>query len=71
MTLGFPNVKAGSFTSQAVSTVELPQGQWPELIESLLHFVHSPADTNLRHSVGNQIHLRGYCECLCLVCNNR
>ncbi|KJA14399.1 hypothetical protein HYPSUDRAFT_204140 [Hypholoma sublateritium FD-334 SS-4] len=51
MTLGFPNVKAGSFTSQAVSTVELPQGQWPELIESLLHFVHSPADTNLRHPI--------------------
>ncbi|KJA28242.1 hypothetical protein HYPSUDRAFT_1092187, partial [Hypholoma sublateritium FD-334 SS-4] len=26
--LGFPNLKVGSFASQAMSTVELPQGQW-------------------------------------------
>lgn len=53
MTLGSPNVKAGNFASQAVSAiaaVELPQGQWPELIETLLGFVNNPTNTNLRIS---------------------
>ena len=53
MTLGSPNVKAGNFASQAVSAiaaVELPQGQWPELIETLLGFVNNATNTNLRIS---------------------
>lgn len=54
MTLGSPNVKVpGNFTSQVVSAiaaVELPQGQWPELIETLLGFVNNPTNTNLLFS---------------------
>ncbi|KJA12888.1 hypothetical protein HYPSUDRAFT_1084624, partial [Hypholoma sublateritium FD-334 SS-4] len=53
MTLSSSNIKAGNFASQAVSAiaaVELPQGQWPELIETLLGFVNNPTNTNLRIS---------------------
>jgi importin subunit beta-1 len=51
MTLGSSSAKAGTFASQvvaAIAAVELPQAQWPELIELLLGFVNNPANTNLR-----------------------
>lgn len=53
ITLGSANVKAGAFASQVVSAiaaVELPQGQWPDLIEILLGFVNNQTNTNLRIS---------------------
>lgn len=56
MTLGSPQQKAGTFASQvvaAIAAVELPQEQWPNLIEILLGFVNSQANqanTNLRVS---------------------
>jgi len=53
MTLGSPQAKAGIFASQvvaAVAAVELPQGQWPNLIEILLGFVNTLGNTNLRIS---------------------
>ncbi|KAF9480274.1 ARM repeat-containing protein [Pholiota conissans] len=53
MTLGSANAKAGTFASQVVSAiaaVELPQGQWPDLIEILLGFVNNQTNTNLRIS---------------------
>ncbi|KIM41758.1 hypothetical protein M413DRAFT_137569 [Hebeloma cylindrosporum] len=51
MTLGSSNAKAGTFASQVVSAiaaVELPQSQWPELIEILLGFVNNQSNANLR-----------------------
>lgn len=51
MTLGSPNPKAGTFASQvvaAIAAVELPQGQWQELIEVLLGFVNNQSNTNLK-----------------------
>ena len=51
LTLGSPQSKAGTFASQvvaAIAAVELPQGQWPNLIEILLGFVNSQGNTNLR-----------------------
>jgi hypothetical protein len=51
ITLGSPSTKAGSFASQvvaAIAAVELPQGQWPDLIELLLGFVNNTSNTNLR-----------------------
>lgn len=32
----------------AIAAVELPQGQWPELIEILLGFVNNQPNTNLK-----------------------
>jgi importin subunit beta-1 len=51
MTLASASTKAGTFASQvvaAIAAVELPQGQWPELIEILLGFVNNPANTQLK-----------------------
>ncbi|KAJ3505061.1 hypothetical protein NLJ89_g7615 [Agrocybe chaxingu] len=51
ITLSSSNPKAGNFASQVVSAiaaVELPQGQWPDLIEILLGFVNNQTNTNLR-----------------------
>jgi importin subunit beta-1 len=51
MTLGSPAQKAGAFASQvvaAIAAVELPQGQWPDLIEILLGFVNNQPDPNLK-----------------------
>jgi importin subunit beta-1 len=51
MTLGSVSSKAGAFAAQviaAIAAVELPQAQWPELIELLLGFVNNPTNTNLK-----------------------
>jgi importin subunit beta-1 len=51
MTLGSPSQKAGNFASQvvaAIAAVELPQGQWPDLIEILLGFVNNQPNPNLK-----------------------
>ncbi|KAF7300244.1 APC1-C domain-containing protein [Mycena kentingensis (nom. inval.)] len=51
LTLGSASTKAGSFAAQvvaAIATVELPQNQWPDLIEILLGFVNTQANVNLR-----------------------
>ncbi|KAJ7226290.1 armadillo-type protein [Mycena rebaudengoi] len=51
MTLGSASQKAGAFASQvvaAIAAVELPLGQWGELIEMLLGFVNTQANVNLR-----------------------
>jgi importin subunit beta-1 len=53
MTLHSPVQKAGSVSAQviaAIAAVELPQGQWPDLIELLLGFVNNAANTPLRIS---------------------
>jgi len=50
MTLASPQAKAGIFAAQvtaAVAAVEIPQGQWPELIDMLLGFVNQ-TNTNLK-----------------------
>ena len=63
MALHSPNQKVGVVAAQsvaAIATVELPQGQWPELIEILLGFVNSATNTSLRIATLNAI---GYiCE---------
>lgn len=51
MTLGSASPKAGAFASQvvaAIASVELPQGQWQDLIEVLLGFVNNQPNTNLK-----------------------
>ncbi|GLB44148.1 putative importin-beta N-terminal domain [Lyophyllum shimeji] len=51
VTLGSASQKAGNFASQvvaAIAAVELPQGQWPDLIELLLGFVNTAENTNLK-----------------------
>ncbi|KAH6904461.1 karyopherin Kap95 [Coprinopsis sp. MPI-PUGE-AT-0042] len=51
LTLGSPNTKAGGFASQvvaAIAAVELPDNQWPDLIEVLLGFINNADNTNLR-----------------------
>ncbi|KAE9403750.1 ARM repeat-containing protein [Gymnopus androsaceus JB14] len=51
MTLGSSNSKAGTFAAQvvaAIAAVELPQGQWNELIEVLLGFVNNQPSVNLK-----------------------
>jgi hypothetical protein len=51
MTLGSQSQKAGNFASQvvaAIAAVELPQGQWPDLIEILLGFVNNQPNPNLK-----------------------
>jgi importin subunit beta-1 len=50
LTLASAFPKAGIFAAQvvaAVAAVELPHGQWPELIELLLGFINQ-ANTNLK-----------------------
>ena len=47
------HVKAGTVAAQsvaAIATVELPQGQWPDLIEILLRFVNTGTSVPLRQS---------------------
>jgi importin subunit beta-1 len=51
ITLGSVQPKAGNFASQvvaAIAAVELPQGQWPDLIEILLGFVNNQPNPNLK-----------------------
>jgi len=51
MTLGSANAKAGTFAAQvvaAIAAVELPNGQWDNLIEILLGFVNNQPNTNLK-----------------------
>ncbi|KAF9468235.1 armadillo-type protein [Collybia nuda] len=51
ITLGSAQPKAGNFASQvvaAIAAVELPQGQWPDLIEILLGFVNNQPNPNLK-----------------------
>ncbi|KAH9948461.1 ARM repeat-containing protein [Amylocystis lapponica] len=51
LALGSSSKNVGTVAAQIVSaigTVELPQGQWMELIELLLGFVNNSANTNLR-----------------------
>jgi importin subunit beta-1 len=52
MTLGSASSKAGAFAAQVVSaiaSVELPQGQWQDLIELLLGFINNQqGNTNLK-----------------------
>ncbi|KAG5653924.1 hypothetical protein H0H81_009281 [Sphagnurus paluster] len=51
LTLGSTSQKAGNFASQvvaAIAAVELPQNQWPDLIELLLGFVNNQQNTNLK-----------------------
>ncbi|KAJ7585024.1 armadillo-type protein [Mycena floridula] len=51
MTLGSAQQKAGTFASQvvaAIAAVELPQGQWQELIEILLGFVNNNTSSHLK-----------------------
>ena len=53
ITLGSSTQKAGAFAStvvSAIAAVELPQGQWPDLIEILLGFVNNQNNTNLKIS---------------------
>jgi hypothetical protein len=53
MTLGSRSQKAGSFAAQvvaAIAAVELPHGQWSDLIGVLLQAVNSPGDVNLKVS---------------------
>lgn len=51
ITLGSAQQKAGNFASQvvaAIAAVELPEGQWPDLIEILLGFVNTQPNANLK-----------------------
>ncbi|KAF5391964.1 hypothetical protein D9757_003286 [Collybiopsis confluens] len=51
MTLSSDSAKAGTFAAQvvaAIAAVELPQGQWNELIEVLLGFVNNQPNANLK-----------------------
>ncbi|KAH9834388.1 ARM repeat-containing protein [Rhodofomes roseus] len=51
MALGSTNAKIGTVAAQvvaAIASVELPQGQWSELIEILLGFVNNQSSTNMR-----------------------
>lgn len=51
ITLGSVSTKAGAFASQvvaAIASVELPQGQWQDLIEILLGFVNNQPNANLK-----------------------
>ncbi|KAI0045184.1 karyopherin Kap95 [Auriscalpium vulgare] len=63
LALHSPVQKAGSVAAQAVAAiaaVELPQAQWPELIEILLGFVNQASNTPLKIATLNAI---GYiCE---------
>jgi importin subunit beta-1 len=51
LTLASAQQRAGTVAAQvvaAIAAVELPQGQWPELIDVLLGFVNDASNTNLR-----------------------
>lgn len=51
LTLASPSTKAGGFASQvvaAIATVELPAGQWEDLITTLLGFVNNQDNANLK-----------------------
>lgn len=51
ITLASPQPRAGAVAAQVVSAiaaVELPVGQWPDLIEILLGFINTSDDTNLK-----------------------
>ncbi|KAM6493384.1 Armadillo-type fold [Amanita muscaria] len=51
ITLGSASQKAGNFASQvvaAIAAVELPQGQWQDLIEVLLRLVNTSDNVNLK-----------------------
>ncbi len=53
MALASSNAKAGTVSAQvvaAIAAVELPNNQWPDLIEILLGFVNNDANTNLKIS---------------------
>lgn len=53
MTLASASTKAGAFAAQvvaAIAAVELPHGQWPDLIEVLLGFVNNQPQANLKIS---------------------
>jgi hypothetical protein len=52
-TLGSPVGRAGAFAAQvvaAIAAVDLPAGQWPELIGYLLQFVNDASNAGLRGS---------------------
>lgn len=52
-TLGSPVPRAGAFAAQvvaAVAAVDLPVGQWPELVGFLLQFVGDETNAGLRGS---------------------
>jgi importin subunit beta-1 len=51
LTLGSSSTKAGTFAAQvvaAIAAVELPNGQWQELIELLLGFINNQGNSNLK-----------------------
>ncbi|KAG1810303.1 karyopherin Kap95 [Suillus fuscotomentosus] len=51
LTLASPQPRAGAVAAQVVSAiaaVELPVGQWPDLVEILLGFINTSDDTNLK-----------------------
>ena len=63
-TLGSAQSKAGSVAAQVVSaiaSVELPTGQWPEVIELLLRFAQS-ADNNVNLKVATFQAIGYICE---------
>ena len=71
MSLSSSTRKAGDVAAQvvaAIATVELPNNEWPEVIEILLRFMDNVENTNLRIATLETI---GYiCEgivCLCLL----
>ena len=65
MPLGSPTAKVGTFAAQVVSaiaSVELPNGQWMDVIGLLLGFVSDQSNVNLRVATLQAI---GYiCEAL-------
>lgn len=51
MALGSSTQKAGAVAAQvvaAIAAVELPNGQWPEVIEILLRFMDNADNVNVR-----------------------
>lgn len=76
MALGSPNSKIGTVAAQtiaAIAAVELPHGQWQDVIEILLGFVNTQTDNNLR---GATLQAIGFiCETIvrffCLRCRIR
>lgn len=51
LSLASPQPRAGAVAAQVVSAiaaVELPVGQWPDLVEILLGFINTSDDTNLK-----------------------
>lgn len=69
MALASATQKAGAVAAQVVSaiaSVELPNGQWPEVIEILLNFMNNTDNVNLRISTLQAI---GYI-CETIVCEH-